>query len=83
MKQMSVGAAEFERKTKRTRKSEFVDEMNLVVTWAELASLIAPHAHKAAAKGGRPPFPQRPCLGKMNVYGELWPIHCSAAVKMR
>lgn len=57
MKQMSLGAAGFERKTKRTRKREFLDEMNLVVPWAELVALIAPHAPKPGAKGGRPPFP--------------------------
>lgn len=30
--------------------------MNLVVPWAELVSLIAPHAPAPGAKGGRPPF---------------------------
>jgi len=56
MKQMSLSESGFERKTKRTRKREFLDEMNLVVPWAELVSLIAPHAPQAGAKGGRPPF---------------------------
>jgi IS5 family transposase len=56
MKQMSLGAAGFERKTKRTRKREFLDEMNLVVPWVELVALIAPHSPKPGAKGGRPPF---------------------------
>ncbi|MDP3325916.1 IS5 family transposase [Hydrogenophaga sp.] len=56
MKQMSLGEAGFERKTKRTRKREFLDEMNLVVPWAELVSLITPHAPAPGAKGGRPPF---------------------------
>ena len=54
MKQMSLGESGFERKTKRTRKREFLDEMNLVVPWTELLSLIAPHAPRA--KTGRPPF---------------------------
>ena len=40
----------------RTRKREFLDEMNLVVPWTELVSLIAPHAPTPGAKGGRPPF---------------------------
>ena len=53
---MSLGGSGFERKTKRTRKREFLDEMNLVVPWAELVSLIAPHAPAPGAKGGRPPF---------------------------
>ncbi len=56
MKQMSLGESGFERKTKRTRKREFLDEMNLVVPWTELVSLIAPHAPAPGAKGGRPPF---------------------------
>ena len=56
MKQMSLGESGFERKTKRTRKREFLDEMNLVVPWAELVSLIAPHAPAPGFKGGRPPF---------------------------
>jgi len=56
MKQMSLGESGFERKTKRTRKREFLDEMNLVVPWAELVSLIALHAPAPGAKGGRPQF---------------------------
>ncbi|MBT9549520.1 MAG: IS5 family transposase [Hydrogenophaga sp.] len=56
MKQMSLGESGFERKTKRTRKREFLDEMNLVVPWAELVSLISPHAPAVGTKGGRPPF---------------------------
>ncbi|MCM3565715.1 IS5 family transposase [Hydrogenophaga intermedia] len=56
MKQMSLGESGYERKTKRTRKREFLDEMNLVVPWAELVALIAPHAPAPGAKGGRPPF---------------------------
>ncbi len=56
MKQLSLGESGFERKTKRTRKREFLDEMNLVVPWAELVSLIAPHSPTRSAKGGRPPF---------------------------
>lgn len=56
MKQMSLSESGFERKTKRTRKREFLDEMSLVVPWAELVALIAPHAPAPGAKGGRPPF---------------------------
>ncbi|MBU6502232.1 MAG: IS5 family transposase [Burkholderiales bacterium] len=39
---------------KRTRKREFLGEMNYVVPWAELVALIEPHA--PAGKTGRPPF---------------------------
>lgn len=56
MKQMSLDATGFERKTKRTRKREFLDEMNLVVPWAELVALITPFSPTRSAKGGRPPF---------------------------
>ena len=40
--------------TKRTRKREFLDEMNRVVPWAELVALVAPFAPEG--KKGRPPF---------------------------
>ena len=40
--------------TRRTRKAAFLDEMNLVVPWSKLLSLIAPHAPRA--KTGRAPF---------------------------
>jgi IS5 family transposase len=41
--------------TKRTRKREFLDEMNQVVPWAELVSLVGAFAPEG--KRGRPPFP--------------------------
>jgi transposase, IS5 family len=40
--------------TKRTRKREFLDEMNRVVPWANLVALVAPFAPEG--KKGRPPF---------------------------
>ena len=40
---------------KRTRKREFLEQMNHVVLWAELVKLIAPHYPKG--NSGRPPFP--------------------------
>lgn len=43
---------------KKTRKEVFLDEMNQVVPWAALVTLIAPFARGAhQALGGRPPFP--------------------------
>ena len=56
MKQMSLDSTGFERKTKRTRKRDFLDEMNLVVPWSELVALVTPHAPARGTKGGRPPF---------------------------
>lgn len=55
MKQMSLATTGFELVTKRTRKGEFLDEMDLVIPWTELLALIAPHA--PAGKTGRSPFP--------------------------
>jgi IS5 family transposase len=54
MKQMSLSTTGFELAHKRTRKREFLDEMNLVVPWSELVGLIEPHAPKGNT--GRPPF---------------------------
>jgi transposase, IS5 family len=54
MKQLSLAQTGFELVIKRTRKREFLDEMDLVIPWTELLALIAPHA--PAGKAGRPPF---------------------------
>ena len=54
MKQESFASTGFELVTERARKREFLDEMNLVVPWAELVALIEPHA--PSGKTGRPPF---------------------------
>lgn len=44
-------------KKKVTRREQFLAEMDTVVPWTLLASLIAPHYPKAGPKGGRPPMP--------------------------
>ena len=54
MKQISLAATGFELAAKRTRKREFLDEMDRVIPWSQLLALIAPHA--PAGKTGRPPF---------------------------
>jgi transposase, IS5 family len=57
MKQLSLAKAGFDIATKRTRKRVFLDEMNQVVPWAQLVSLIQPFAREGTtAKGGRPAF---------------------------
>jgi hypothetical protein len=43
----------FERYAKKTRRAEFLEEMELVVPWAELVALVEPHYPKAAAGGVR------------------------------
>ena len=54
MKQTSFACTGFELSTKRTRKCEFLDEMNQVVSWSEMIALVEPHA--PTGKTGRPPF---------------------------
>ena len=48
---MSLAHSGFELVTKRTRKREFLDEMNLVIPWSDLLALIAPHAPATASCG--------------------------------
>ena len=52
---MSFGDAEYAGKRKRTRREEFLAEMEKVVPWSALESLIEPHYPKAG--GGRRPYP--------------------------
>jgi hypothetical protein len=40
--------------TKKTRKREFLDEMDRVIPWDALVQIVEPHSPRA--KTGRPPF---------------------------
>ena len=51
MKQADLG---LNLRAKRTRKREFLDEMNCVVPWADLVRLVTPFALEG--RKGRPPF---------------------------
>src|SRR5438128_991213 len=54
MKQMTFGATTgFEKHGKTTRRAQFLAEMNKVVPWSRLMTLIEPHYPKAG--NGRPP----------------------------
>jgi hypothetical protein len=55
MSQMSFGDAEYAGKRKRTRREEFLGEMEKVAPSSALESLIEPHYPKAG--GGRRPYP--------------------------
>jgi len=44
-------------KKKRTRREQFLSEMDAVVPWRRLLALIEAHYPKAGPKGGRPPMP--------------------------
>ena len=68
MKQQDLG---LNLNKRRTRKAVFLDEMNLVVPWTELLSLIAPHAPRA--KTGRPPFELETMLRIHFVHGSACP----------
>lgn len=52
MKQHSLGLGQT---AKRTRRREFLDEMEKVVPWADLVTLVSPYLPEG--KRGRPPFP--------------------------
>ena len=54
MKQISLASTGFELAPKRTRKREFLNEMDQVIPWSQLLALITPHA--PSGKTGRPPF---------------------------
>ena len=51
MKQLGLG---LNLSTKKTRKREFLEEMERVVPWAALVQIVSPYYPKA--KTGRPPF---------------------------
>ena len=54
MQQQTLAIASgFERFARQTRRAEFLSQMELVVPWAELVSLIEPHYPKAG-NGRRP-----------------------------
>lgn len=59
MRQRSFGDAVlglgFEKKPPRTRRREFLSQMERVVPWKRLCELIEPHYPKAGPKVGRPP----------------------------
>ena len=46
----------FEKK-KKTRRAQFLEEMDKAVPWTRLCAVIEPHYPKGSSKGGRPPLP--------------------------
>ena len=51
MKQADLG---LNLSNKRTRKREFLDQMDKVVPWAELVELVAPHCPQRGRRGRQP-----------------------------
>lgn len=57
MKQGSLSMTGYFDKGKRTRREQFLAEMEQVVPWARLYALIEPRYPKGSPAGGRPPLP--------------------------
>lgn len=57
-KQLGFGDYEQSTAKKRTKREKFLAEMDQVVPWQALITLIEPHYPSPAAKvAGRPPYP--------------------------
>jgi hypothetical protein len=56
-KQMPFASLAQASKKKVTRREKFLAEMEAVVAWSRLLSLIDPHDPKMGGKGGRPAIP--------------------------
>ncbi len=54
MKQQSLNANGFEKYRKKTRKEIFLEQMNHILPWTELCSVIEPFYPKPSKSGGRP-----------------------------
>jgi IS5 family transposase len=54
MKQITFASLAFEHKKKQTRRERFLAEMDAVIPWAELLSVIEPHYPKSGRQGRQP-----------------------------
>ena len=57
MKQQSLSMTGYLDKGKKTRREQFLAEMERVVPWGRLCGLIEPRYPKGSSAGGRPPLP--------------------------
>ncbi len=57
MRQGSLTMTGYFDKGKKTKREQFLGEMEQVMPWVRLLSLIEPHYPKGSAAGGRPPLP--------------------------
>jgi transposase, IS5 family len=57
VKQQSLSMTGYFDKGKKTRREQFLAEMDEVVPWGRLCGLIEPHYPKGSPAGGRPPLP--------------------------
>ena len=63
MKQESLSMTGYFDKGKRTRREQFLAEMNQVVLWVGLCGLIEPGYPRASAAGGSRRCPLSGCCG--------------------
>ncbi|MES9814860.1 MAG: hypothetical protein ABW161_18755 [Candidatus Thiodiazotropha sp.] len=54
MKQHSLEASGFEKYRKKTRKEQFLDEMDEIIPWNEMCEAIAPYYPKPLKAGRKP-----------------------------
>ena len=57
MKQESLSLMGYYYKGKKTKREQFLAEMDGAVPWEQLCALIEPHYPRASSAGGRPPIP--------------------------
>lgn len=57
MKQIPFSMTGYFDKGKKTKREQFLAEMDQVVPWTRLCALIEPHYPKGSPAGGRPPLP--------------------------
>ena len=57
MKQAALSMTGYFDKGKKTKREQFLAEMDRVVPWKRLCSAIEPHYPKPSKSGGRPPIP--------------------------
>jgi transposase, IS5 family len=57
MKQISFAMTGYFDKGKKTKREQFLAEMDQVLPWTRLLALIEPHYPKGSPAGGRPPLP--------------------------
>lgn len=57
MKQQSLCLMGYYHKGKKTKREQFLAEMNGALPWKELCALIEPHYPRPSGAGGRPPIP--------------------------
>ena len=55
MRQDSFSDAGFEKYRKKTRKEQFLEEMETIIPWVELSEAIEPYYPKPEGAGRRPP----------------------------